>query len=127
MHNIILIFFGDKGKDAIRPFIVDWPSTIYDKSEIDVDAMFGFCSLVCAFILVAWIDHSPEILDLIRTVSGISLFSQECMSFYSSFFDEIYDLKGLDRNFTLRLPFRQANLSYDSAVSSNFPICLFHS
>lgn len=34
------------GKDAVRPFIVDLPSKIYDESEIDVDVMFSQCSAV---------------------------------------------------------------------------------
>lgn len=45
------------------------------------------------------------------------------MTFYSSMLNEVYDYKGLDRNFTLRLPFRgESNVDYDSPVSF---ICLF--
>lgn len=40
------------------------------------------------------------------------------MSFYRSSFEEIHDIKGLDQNFTLRLPFRDAKLSQDSPVSN---------
>lgn len=40
----ILIFII--GRDAVRPFIVDWPSKIYEESQIDVDVMFSFCSAV---------------------------------------------------------------------------------
>lgn len=44
---IYLILFVDSGKDAIRPFIVDPPSKLYEQSKIDVDAIFSLCSFVC--------------------------------------------------------------------------------
>lgn len=34
------------GKDAVHPFIVDEPSKIYEKTKVDVDAMFSICSSV---------------------------------------------------------------------------------
>lgn len=34
-------------RDAIRPFITEYPEQIYDKTKIEVDIMFALCSLVC--------------------------------------------------------------------------------
>lgn len=34
------------GRDAVRPFLVDQPSKIYDESNIDVDAMFSLAKSV---------------------------------------------------------------------------------
>lgn len=39
------------------------------------------------------------------------------MIFYMKANEEIFDLNVLQTNFTLRLPFREANLAYDSPVS----------
>lgn len=43
MCTFILII----GRDAIRPFIVEEPNEIYDKSDINVDAMFTLAESVC--------------------------------------------------------------------------------
>lgn len=72
-------------RDAIRPFIVDEPSKIYEESNIEIDAIYSFAQY-------------------------------EFIIFYSKFAGEIYDLKGLDGNFSLKLPFRDADLSFDSEI-----------
>lgn len=41
------------GKDAIRPFIVDEPSKIYEESDINVDAMFTLAESVRKIIWLA--------------------------------------------------------------------------
>lgn len=44
------------------------------------------------------------------------------MVFYMKEVEEIYDVDALHDNFTLRLPFREANLDHDSPVGI---LCLF--
>lgn len=41
---------------------------------------------------------------------------QEYLTFYAEKFAEIFDIEGLDKNFTLILPFRDAKLDFDSKV-----------
>lgn len=48
-----------------------------------------------------------------------SLALQEFISFYDKKIEELNEFTDLDTNFTLILPFRNANLSFDSEVSFN--------
>lgn len=43
-------------------------------------------------------------------------FHQEYITFYSFLAKETSDLKGLDSNFTLKLPFRNVDIEYNSEV-----------
>lgn len=45
---------------------------------------------------------------------------KEFIGFYAENAKEIFDLNGLDRNFSLTLPFRRVDLPFDSPVSSIF-------
>lgn len=52
---------------------------------------------------------------------SFEIYFQEAIIFYSKFAEEIYDLKGFDRDFNLTLPFRDADLTIDSPVSLVHP------
>lgn len=117
---IFLIFI--LGRDAIQPFIVDLPSKIYTESNIEVNAMFTFCSAVSIDPITHFFLHK-----LIFFMKKIKILSFSCISFRSSkefilfYFKEnhkAYDLEGLDRNFSVTLPFRERNLTHNS------PVCL---
>lgn len=43
-------------------------------------------------------------------------FHQEYITFYSCIAEQTCDLKGLNSNFTLRLPFRNVDINYNSEV-----------
>lgn len=51
--------------------------------------------------------------------SNFSLAPQEFISFYDRKIEELNEFTDLNTNFTLILPFRNANLSFDSEVSFN--------
>lgn len=46
-------------------------------------------------------------------------------SFYVEDYSNIYDVKGLDKNFNLVLPFRNFNLPFDSEVSAFIECSIF--
>lgn len=55
-------------------------------------------------------------------------FVQEFITFYSMYSDEIYNVETLGSNFNLTLPFREADLPFDSDVIIifvPFPVLLF--